>query len=194
MIKVVVSVIKKADKVLLMRRAPGLAHAGFWEFPGGKVKDCERNSLALKRELNEELNIDAEIGKLITSVSDDTYEIFVYDIKSFNGTIRLSVHDDMKWLSLYEALQYNLLPADKKIIMHMTKTKEEKTESSLNNVLCKIIEKPKFDTKTNQYFVEIKTPIIGMTRSFADHTLAMNFYIDKVRYIMQTSQSIQPTR
>ena len=195
MIKVAAAVIKYEDKVLLMRRAPGQKHAGTWEYPGGKVENGERTSAALARELDEELYIKAKIGKLITSVSDGEYEIFAYDVKYFDGLITLHVHDDMQWVTLTDALKYNLLPADRKIVLHMTKTKEQsKPKLSLQSVINQIIEQPVFDEKIKLYVVAIKNVFFGTTRYFNTQHSAMQFYMDTVRNIVKTVQSTQMIR
>ena len=49
-------------RVLLAQRPPGKSHAGYWEFPGGKVESGESPEAALARELHEELGIHARIG------------------------------------------------------------------------------------------------------------------------------------
>ncbi len=46
-------------RVLLSQRAMQGEHPGLWEFPGGKVEDGEDASAALRRELHEELGIEA---------------------------------------------------------------------------------------------------------------------------------------
>lgn len=51
-------------RVLLQQRLPGRAMAGLWEFPGGKVEEGERPEAALVRELEEELGIVVETGRL----------------------------------------------------------------------------------------------------------------------------------
>lgn len=45
---------------------PGQGHsaAGGWEYPGGKVEPSESAKDSIKRELKEELDIDATIGEL----------------------------------------------------------------------------------------------------------------------------------
>ena len=55
MIRVVCGIIYKDDKILLTRRKKGKSLEGFWEFPGGKVEKEETDTVALKRELKEEL-------------------------------------------------------------------------------------------------------------------------------------------
>ncbi|MET4895925.1 (deoxy)nucleoside triphosphate pyrophosphohydrolase [Sphingomonadaceae bacterium jetA1] len=55
---VVAAALVDADgKILLQRRPSGKAHAGLWEFPGGKVEPGETPETALVRELREELGI-----------------------------------------------------------------------------------------------------------------------------------------
>jgi 8-oxo-dGTP diphosphatase len=59
--RVVAALIADASgRVLLAQRPPGKAHAGEWEFPGGKVEDGEGAFAALRRELREELGIEVD--------------------------------------------------------------------------------------------------------------------------------------
>ena len=60
-LKVAAAVILKPDgRFLLAQRPAGKPYAGYWEFPGGKVKAHETSEQALRRELQEELGIRAE--------------------------------------------------------------------------------------------------------------------------------------
>ena len=54
----VVAVILVKNKSFLISKRPGnKIYSGFWEFPGGKVETNESLKSALKREINEELDI-----------------------------------------------------------------------------------------------------------------------------------------
>ncbi|WP_267387106.1 (deoxy)nucleoside triphosphate pyrophosphohydrolase [Sphingomonas sp. GC_Shp_3] len=62
---VVAAALIEADgRVLMQRRPAGKAHAGLWEFPGGKVEPGEAPEAALARELREELGITVTVADL----------------------------------------------------------------------------------------------------------------------------------
>jgi 8-oxo-dGTP diphosphatase len=197
MIKVAAAVIKYEDKILLMRRAKNQVFSGFWEFPGGKVENGERVSAALKRELDEELGIKASVGKLITSVPSGKYEVYAYDVKYYDGLIRLSVHDDMEWVTLNEALQHRLLPADRKIINHMAKVKETKTEKKKESVweshIQEQVSKPVFNKNTKKWAVAVRDSNQGpRTVEFDDQENAMDFYVLMARKVLSQFLIITP--
>ncbi|MFQ6703723.1 MAG: (deoxy)nucleoside triphosphate pyrophosphohydrolase [Alphaproteobacteria bacterium] len=115
--KVAAAIFRNGDKVLLMRRAADQPLAGTWEYPGGKFEDGEDGPTCLRRELFEELGIDAQIGDLITIAKHTTdsgkvIELHTYEIKSFTGEIQLRVHDDMHWVPVHDLPFHPQLPAD----------------------------------------------------------------------------------
>ena len=61
-ILVVAGILRRGELVLICQRRRSDAYGLQWEFPGGKVKDGETLSAALRRELDEELAIQAEVG------------------------------------------------------------------------------------------------------------------------------------
>ena len=66
MLTVVAAVIERAGRILIGQRRGDVAHPLKWEFPGGKVEDGEEPRTALRRELQEELDIRPEIGAEVT--------------------------------------------------------------------------------------------------------------------------------
>ncbi|MDG3015413.1 (deoxy)nucleoside triphosphate pyrophosphohydrolase [Speluncibacter jeojiensis] len=52
-------------RLLLARRSHPAELAGLWELPGGKVEPGETPAQALRRELHEELRVQAEVGPRI---------------------------------------------------------------------------------------------------------------------------------
>lgn len=64
-IHVVAAVIYNSRRQILLARRPLHKHqGGKWEFPGGKVELHETATLALKRELFEELGIEADLSTM----------------------------------------------------------------------------------------------------------------------------------
>jgi 8-oxo-dGTP diphosphatase len=62
---VAAAIVIEGDRVLLTQRKAGTHLAGAWEFPGGKVGVGEDPRDALRRELEEELGIDATAGEIV---------------------------------------------------------------------------------------------------------------------------------
>ena len=115
--KVTAAIFRDGDKVLLMRRGADQPLASEWEYPGGKFEDGEDGPTCLRRELSEELGIDAEIGDLITIAKHTTdsgkvIELHAYEIKSYTGEFQLRVHDDMHWVLIPDLPAHPQLPAD----------------------------------------------------------------------------------
>lgn len=52
-------------RVLVTQRKAGTHLAGAWEFPGGKLLPGEDPRVGLRRELREELGIDALVGEIV---------------------------------------------------------------------------------------------------------------------------------
>ncbi|AVP58647.1 NUDIX domain-containing protein [Pulveribacter suum] len=59
-VEVAVGILLRSDGAFLLGSRPaGKPYAGYWEFPGGKVEPGETVEQALRRELLEELGVDA---------------------------------------------------------------------------------------------------------------------------------------
>src|SRR5215472_9437380 len=62
---VAAAILVEDGRVLVTQRKTGTHLAGAWEFPGGKVEAGEDPREALRRELREELGIDARVGEIV---------------------------------------------------------------------------------------------------------------------------------
>ena len=58
-------IIVRNGKIFIAQRPEGKPLPNVWEFPGGKLEPGETLPQCLKRELKEELDVDAEIGEFI---------------------------------------------------------------------------------------------------------------------------------
>src|SRR5271170_4894475 len=70
---VAAAVLIEHGRVLITQRKAGAHLEGAWEFPGGKVLPGEDPRHALRRELAEELGIDAHAGEIV-DVTFHAYE------------------------------------------------------------------------------------------------------------------------
>ena len=68
-VEVVAAVIERGGRYLITRRLEGTHLAGLWEFPGGKILPAEKPEDALRREVKEELGVEASVGELIETVT-----------------------------------------------------------------------------------------------------------------------------
>jgi 8-oxo-dGTP diphosphatase len=120
MIRVVCGIIFKDDKILLTRRKKGKSLEGFWEFPGGKVEKEETDTVALKRELKEELGLEiSELNYFSENKHDyNTFSIHLvaYKCKAFDDPNKLVDHDKFEWVMVNELGSFNLADADKPLL------------------------------------------------------------------------------
>ena len=119
-IPVVTGLIRKGDLVLVGQRPPGHTLAGQWEFPGGKIEKGESPEQALKRELLEELGIEAEIGPLRLAAShtygDISILIMFYDVLFWKGEPKLQQHTELRWIPPQGFKNLQIPDANRKII------------------------------------------------------------------------------
>jgi 8-oxo-dGTP diphosphatase len=122
-IPVVTALIRRGNQVLIGQRPPGHTLAGQWEFPGGKIERGESPESALKRELQEELGIEADIGPLrfaaTHSYGDISIMILFYDVYYWKGEPKLQQHTELRWTTPREFLKLSIPEANRKIAMNL---------------------------------------------------------------------------
>lgn len=118
-IEVVAAVIKQDNKIFATRRGYG-EFENMWEFPGGKIESGETREEALTREIKEELELDINISKYLTTIDYDypnfhlTMHCFVCGI--CGGELHLNAHNDVKWVTLDEMDNLKWVPADVHVV------------------------------------------------------------------------------
>ena len=123
-INVVAAIIVDDDKILTTQRGYG-DFKGMWEFPGGKIEAGESPEEALKREINEELNVTIEVGEFVKKIEYDypqfhlSMECFICKIEA--GKLELKEHQQAKWVTKDTIDNVNWLPADVELIPKLKK-------------------------------------------------------------------------
>jgi len=118
-IPVVTGLIRREGTVLLGQRPKGSLQ-GQWEFPGGKIEVGESPEEALKRELNEELGIEADIGNLRLAAThtygDRGVVILFYDVHFWKGEPKSQHHIELKWVEHDEIKKFDIPEANRKML------------------------------------------------------------------------------
>ena len=94
--------------------------SGALVFPGGKVDENESFESALKREIQEELNIEINIYKKIAeeTYKDEKIDIILhyYLCSQKKGTIKLSEHENLAWVEKKDFEKYDFAEGDGNIL------------------------------------------------------------------------------
>ena len=118
-VAVVAAVIEEDNRFLVTRRLPRTHLAGMWEFPGGKIDPDEPHADALRRELREELDVEADIGPLEYETShaypERTVTLYFYRCR-LKGHPRPLLGQEMRWVARRELATLGFPPADAELI------------------------------------------------------------------------------
>lgn len=118
-ITVVAAVVERDGRYLLTRRLPDTHLAGLWEFPGGKVHDGESHDAALRREMREELGVDAGVGPKVFEVAHDygdrRVHLYFYAC-TLVGLPQAQLGQEMAWVAREELRGLEFPEADRGLI------------------------------------------------------------------------------
>jgi len=122
-VEVVAAVVERGGRYLITRRLEGTHLAGFWEFPGGKVSLAERPEAALRRELKEELGVDATVGDLVEAVTwtypEKTVRILFFSC-ALDGEPRPQEGQEMRWAEGSALSTYAFPEADHQLVERLS--------------------------------------------------------------------------
>jgi 8-oxo-dGTP diphosphatase len=121
MIRVVAGIVVRGDEILICQRTRHQSKPLKWEFPGGKIEFGEQPRDALRRELEEELGIQADVGdevERITHTYEDggTVELRFYVVRSFSGTLENRIFRDVQWIDRRRLAEFDFLEADAPLV------------------------------------------------------------------------------
>jgi mutator protein MutT len=116
---VTAAVVRRDDTFLVTRRPRGVHLENLWEFPGGKCEPGETHEHCLRREIEEELGVDARVGRKILEVShayaDRTVELHFFEC-DLAGEPTPRLGQDMRWVTRAQLDALEFPPADGELI------------------------------------------------------------------------------
>jgi len=126
--QVVAALIWDKGKILICQRTRHQTMPLKWEFPGGKIEDGEQPRDALRRELDEELSINAVIGNEVARLrhkypSGNAVELRFYDVREYSGEMENRIFRDLRWALPRELPSYDFLEADLNLVKDLAEGK-----------------------------------------------------------------------
>jgi len=119
-ILVTAGIVIEGERVLICQRHHSDPYGLQWEFPGGKVKEGEDFKASLRRELTEELAIQAEIDEEVLRLRhrypDRDVEVVFFAVRRFRGTVRNQVFEAIAWVERSRLPEFNFLEADRELV------------------------------------------------------------------------------
>ena len=119
-IEVAAAVLRRDGRLLITRRPPGAHLAGLWEFPGGKRKEGESHEECLRRELREELGVEAAVGTLLREVRhaypEKVVHLRFYECRLVRGEPEPIGCRELRWVLPDELASFEFPPADAELL------------------------------------------------------------------------------
>jgi 8-oxo-dGTP diphosphatase len=121
MITVAAGILTQDGRILICQRKHTGAFPLQWEFPGGKVEAGEDAQTCLKRELREELAIEADVGSQL-SAFEYTYpngfqvNLVFFRVNRHTGEMVNQAFAQILWAEPHELLNYDFLEADRVLV------------------------------------------------------------------------------
>lgn len=121
MILVTAGILTNGERILICQRKAGSRFGLKWEFPGGKVEAGEAPEACLRRELAEELGIDAEVGAEIHR-TDYRYpnghlvRLLFFRIARYTGAPENREFERFVWARSEDLPGFDFLEADREVV------------------------------------------------------------------------------
>ena len=113
-------IVDSEQRVLLAKRSESSHQGGLWEFPGGKVEAGEAVSVALARELQEELAIKVESAEPLLEVrhdyADKSVLLDVWVVSDFSGEACGNEGQRIEWVPISQLAEFEFPAANQAIV------------------------------------------------------------------------------
>ena len=122
--QVVAALIVRDNEILCCQRTEHQALPMKWEFPGGKIEAGETPPEALRRELEEELGIVADIGPEVTRVlhtyaNGNAVNLRFFSVNRFDNDLQNRIFRDVRWVKRVDLPSLDFLDADKELVSRL---------------------------------------------------------------------------
>ena len=119
--RVVAALIVKDGTLLVCQRTRHQTMPLKWEFPGGKIEEGEQPRDALRRELDEELGINASIAEEVERIrhvypNGAAVELRFFAVREYAGELQNRIFRDILWAERTELPAYDFLEADLELV------------------------------------------------------------------------------
>jgi len=126
--QVAAGLIVRENKLLICQRTRHQPMPLKWEFPGGKIEYGEQPIDALRRELEEELGIDAKVGDEVARIrhtyrNGGTLELRFFVVREYAGEMENRIFKDVRWVERSELSAYDFLEADMGLVSDLASGK-----------------------------------------------------------------------
>jgi len=127
---VTAAVIRRDGQILICRRRAEQDHPGKWEFPGGKLEPGETPAFSLRRELQEELQIKAEVGRKIVSYEFSysgrkLIRLIFFEVTEYTGSPDYSHFQEARWAAPEDLPTFDFLEGDVEFVKQLAAGKFE---------------------------------------------------------------------
>jgi 8-oxo-dGTP diphosphatase len=124
MVTVAAGILIQDGRILICQRRRDGAFPLQWEFPGGKVEPGEDAATCLRRELREELAIDAEVGSEVsafryTYANGFEVELFFLRVTTYTGELVNQAFEQILWVDRDQLPRYDFLEADRPLVARL---------------------------------------------------------------------------
>jgi len=119
--QVVAALMLRGEDILCCQRTEHQSLPLKWEFPGGKIEPGEEPPQALRRELEEELGVCAEIGSKVAQLqhhyqNGNAVELHFFVVERYEGELQNRIFREIRWVNRRQLPALDFLEADRSLV------------------------------------------------------------------------------